>query len=460
MTTAVAPRRVTVVAPHARLDVSLPIQSTVAELLPQLVRLLATNADRADRAGGVGWELRRFGGPPLDGAVTVSGAGVRDGEVLYLDTVDRRATPMLFDDVVDAIASAAADRPGVWRAAASRKVGGGVAALAFTAVAVAVGFSGLAASTVALLSGILALILLLASGALSRAFGERGIGAAVAAGGVPAAMIGGLAAIGGLGTAMELTASRLALAGAAATLYTAVAAVVVAEQRFAAAAVAAAVASLGALADLLTASSPASVAAVTCCVAVVASPALPMLALRLGRLPLPGVPTDMEAFRGDERPTLGPEVVADTEAAERILTGLLCGLAVIVAGCAGILLWSGGRWAWALAGLAGVALLLRARAYVGVGQRAALLLAGAASVLGLTARASLAGGPGTRLLLAGLLLVTGVVCGTYAFRAAAKTPSPYWGRLLDVVEFLALLSLVPVAGAVLDIYGAARAWGG
>lgn len=235
---------------------------------------------------------------------------------------------------------------------------------------------------------------------------------------------------------------------------------VVAEQRFAAAAVAAAVGSLGALADLLTASSPASVAAVTCCAAVVASPALPMLALRLGRLPLPGVPTDVEAFRRDERPTLGPEVVGDTEAAERVLTGLLCGLAVIVACCAGILLLTGGRWAWALAGLAGAGLLLRARAYVGLGQRAALLIAGAGSVLGLAARAGLAGGPGTRLFFAALLLVTGVVCATYAVRATANTPSPYWGRLLDVVEFLALVGLVPVAGAVLDIYGAVRAWGG
>lgn len=391
MTTAIAPRRVTVVAPHARLDVSLPVQSTVAELLPQLVRLLATNADRT---GGVGWELRRFGGPPLDGAVTVSSAGMRDGEVLYLGTVDRRATPMLFDDVVDAIASAAADRPGVWRAATSRRVGGAVAALAFTAVAVAVGYSGLAALTTALLAGVLALALLVSGGAVSRAFGDRGLGAAVAAGGVPAAMIGGLSVTGGLDAAMGLTAGRLALACAAATLYTALAAVVVAEQRFAAAAVAAAVGSLGALAGLLTTASPASVAAVTCCAAVMASPTLPMLALRLGRLPLPGVPTDAEAFRRDERPTLGPEVVGDTETAGRVLTGLLCGLAVIVACCAGVLLLTGGHWAWALAGLAGAVLLLRARAYVGLGQRAALLLAGAGSVLGLAARAAWPAAPG------------------------------------------------------------------
>ncbi|GAB3147927.1 type VII secretion integral membrane protein EccD [Micromonospora sonneratiae] len=458
MLSTIAPRRVTVVAPHSRLDVSLPVQSTVAELVPQLVRLLSTDADRG---GGAGWELRRLGGPPLDSAVTVTGAGIRDGEVLYLSVVDRRATPMLFDDVVDAIASAAADRPGVWRATASRNVGGAVGALAFTAVAVAVGFSGLSASTVALLSGALALALLIAGGALSRAFGDRGLGAVVTIGGLPAALVAGLSVLAPAGQpALALTSGRLALAGTAATVYAALAAVVVAEQRFAAAAVAAAVGGLGAFAILLTGAGPASVAAIVCCAAVMASPVLPMLALRLGRLPLPSVPTDVEAFRRDETPTLGPEMVGDTDAAERILTSLLCALAAIVACCAGVLLITGDRWSWALAGLAGTVLVLRARAYVGIGQRAVLLLAGATSILGAGVRVGLAGDSGTRLLLAGLLAFVGVVCATYAVRAPAGSPSPYWGRLLDVVEFLALVSLVPVAGAVLDVYGAVRAWGG
>ncbi|MGW0431714.1 type VII secretion integral membrane protein EccD [Micromonospora sp. NPDC003197] len=458
MTTTIAPRRVTVVAPHSRLDVSLPVQSTVAELLPQLVRLLSVETDRA---GGAGWQLHRLGAPALDSAVTVTGAGLRDGEVLYLSSVDRRATPMLFDDVVDAIASAAADRPGVWRGTVSRRVGGAVAGLAFTATAVALGFSGLPAITVTILAGALALALLIAGGALSRAFGDRGLGAVVAAGGVPAAVVGGLAVLAGDGqAALAMTAGRLALAGTAATLYAALAAVVVAEQRFAAAAVAAAVGGIAAFVALLTGAAPGSMAAIVCCAAVMASPALPMLALRLGRLPLPSVPTDVAAFRRDETPTLGPEMVGDTEAAERILTSLLCALAIIVACCAGVLLTTDDRWSWALSGLLGTALLLRSRAYVGVGQRAALLLAGAVAVLGTTARIGLAGDAGTRLLLAGLIGLVGVVCATYAVRAPAGTPSPYWGRLLDVVEFLTLISLVPVAGAVLDVYGAVRAWGG
>ena len=38
-----------------------------------------------------------------------------------------------------------------------------------------------------------------------------------------------------------------------------------------------------------------------------------MIGLRLGRMPLPRVPSDVKAFRRDERATLGPEVQDDTQ---------------------------------------------------------------------------------------------------------------------------------------------------
>src|SRR3954452_13631642 len=53
----------------------------------------------------------------------------------------------------------------------------------------------------------------------------------------------------------------------------------------------------------------------------------PMLALRLGKLPLPRVPADIDSFRAEEEPTLGPDVLDQTATAERILTGLLAALA-------------------------------------------------------------------------------------------------------------------------------------
>ena len=56
-------RRVTVVTPHARVDVALPVQSTLAELVPQLVRLSGA-AGQASR-DNPGWVLSRLGDAPL-----------------------------------------------------------------------------------------------------------------------------------------------------------------------------------------------------------------------------------------------------------------------------------------------------------------------------------------------------------------------------------------------------------
>ena len=76
--TVTAGRRITVVAPHTRMDLSLPAGSTIAELVPQLVRLAGTRGTQSTMAGG--WELRRLGGPSLTPSSTVDGSGIRDGE--------------------------------------------------------------------------------------------------------------------------------------------------------------------------------------------------------------------------------------------------------------------------------------------------------------------------------------------------------------------------------------------
>jgi type VII secretion integral membrane protein EccD len=186
-----------------------------------------------------------------------------------------------------------------------------------------------------------------------------------------------------------------------------------------------------------------------------------MVALRTARLPLPRVPTDAAGFRRDERPTPGPEVAGSTQTATNVMTGLLAALAAVVFGGAVGLLIGGGGWAWTLAGLSGLALLLRARAYAGVGQRGALLLCGGGVLAGTGGRLAVIGGQQVRLALIATVLLIGVVCVTYAVRAVRNvSSSPYWTRLLDIVEVLALASLVPVAAMVVGVYGAIRAWGG
>jgi hypothetical protein len=101
------------------------------------------------------------------------------------------------------------------------------------------------------------------------------------------------------------------------------------------------------------------------------------------------------------------------------------------------------------------ALLLRSRLFVTLRQRVPLLAAGlfgtAALGLGLLAHDT---GPGTLIVLSvgglALALVTVAAGATYAQRP----PSPYLGRAADLLDTLVVLSVIPVACAVVGLYGA------
>ena len=83
---------------------------------------------------------------------------------------------------------------------------------------------------------------------------------------------------------------------------------------------------------LLTGVSPTSAAAVVAVLGTALAAVAPMLALRLARLPLPRVPDDMAAFRADEQPSLGTEMIGRTSRAQAVLTGLLVALGLVVLG--------------------------------------------------------------------------------------------------------------------------------
>ncbi|GIH21037.1 type VII secretion integral membrane protein EccD [Rugosimonospora africana] len=455
--TAPAPvRRVTVVAPTARVDVSLPQQSTVAELVPILVRMTA-----GERAG-TGWTLGRLDGAAFTMSATVADAGIRDGELLYLNALGGGPAPLLFDDVVDAIASTAARPQSRWRPALTRAVGlaGGSIALAGIGVLVAAVRPRWPMTT--LIDGLLALVLLAAAALLARGSGDTWAGTALAFGGVPAAFFAG----SGLGVsdganpfAMWATSLAMGCAVLAGYLILAAAAVVARLAWFIGVAVAAVVGLVASLITAGTGAPPASVAAVISAVALATSPLLPVTALRLGRLPQPRVPVDVAAFRRDETPTLGPEVAARTRDASQALGGLLVAVAAMVVAAAFVLSWSHSAWAWGLAALSGFAMLLRARAYPSAAQRAAFV-AGGFGALALVTPGLVIGAPDLRpLLIAGVVLLA-VVCLTYGVRAPLQQPSPYWAGLLNVLEVLVVVSLVPLAAGVLGLYAKARGLAG
>ncbi|WP_238424828.1 EsaB/YukD family protein, partial [Micromonospora parastrephiae] len=111
MTTGLA--RVTISAPQRRVDVALPEQVPLAELLPDVLRHAGEGlADDGERHGG--WVLRRTDGALLATAQALLPQGVRDGEVLHLVPARAHWPELEYDDVVEAIAEGARRRGGAW----------------------------------------------------------------------------------------------------------------------------------------------------------------------------------------------------------------------------------------------------------------------------------------------------------------------------------------------------------
>ncbi|ADG97835.1 secretion protein snm4 [Segniliparus rotundus DSM 44985] len=101
--------RVAVLGGNAQFDVGLPSEVPVAVLIPDLVALIQT---RVPNLGGEGsqnearnqWTLGRVGQAPIPLTKTLAEAGVHDGDLLILRAVAAEESPLLFDDVIDAVA--------------------------------------------------------------------------------------------------------------------------------------------------------------------------------------------------------------------------------------------------------------------------------------------------------------------------------------------------------------------
>ncbi|HEV8165930.1 MAG TPA: EsaB/YukD family protein, partial [Actinomycetota bacterium] len=98
--------RVTVAAPKRRIDVALPDNALVGELLPHLLRHAGEDLPDAEDEQS-DWTLRRVTGAELEVTRNLAAQGVRDGELLQL--VPRRVDwpELAYDDVVEVVASGA-----------------------------------------------------------------------------------------------------------------------------------------------------------------------------------------------------------------------------------------------------------------------------------------------------------------------------------------------------------------
>jgi type VII secretion integral membrane protein EccD len=451
--------RVTVVAPRTRIDVALPSDVAIADLLPMLLDM----AKEATPDGGArhgGWCLAKLGDVPLDPSRTLASLGVVDGDLLQLRRRSDNPPPPLYDDVVDAIAESTPNSFRPWTKDTAHRIGHVAAALTLILASVAVllagplvaGGNGIAAAVAA---GVTAVLALTVGATITHAYDAKTTGVVIASSGaLPMAFVCGLYVVpGSPGAANLLLGCVFVLIVSAAAIMVVGAGVTV----FVAAGTASGLGAIAFLVGTLISEPPAGIAAGTAAVALAALSILPRVTIQLAKLPLPSVPRDAEDLREDSGFPDFRVIERRTGLAHEYMTGMIVGCGVTAA-VAAVLAASGpGMWGIIEGGAVSAVLLLRGRTYANGAQAVALLLTGMLTAAGLLIGWTVEATSINRLLFvfaallviaAGTLLI-GIVFPDRRF-------SPVLRRAVDTLEALLIVSVLPLALAVMNLYSAIR----
>jgi type VII secretion integral membrane protein EccD len=178
--------RVSIVSEDRRLDIGVPAQLPVVELLPGFARSLGV-LDPTLAHGG--YSLHRADGFILDPSRGFSAQGVQDGELLTLVRGELLAEPRIYDDVVEAVIDATSEQHGAWTPRDNARTALAVS-LAFLALcAVLLLSAGPSLGVGAIVAGGGAVILIATAAVLTRV-GQPEAGHAL---GLAAALFGGIA---------------------------------------------------------------------------------------------------------------------------------------------------------------------------------------------------------------------------------------------------------------------------
>ena len=450
--------RVTVSTPRRRVDVALPDHILVADLLPHLLRHAGVEiADEGESHGG--WTLRRTSGGELDADGDLASQSVRDGELLHLAPRLLSWAEPAYDDVVDVIASSARRGGRSWSGAATRRYGLAVVGVVLVLGAALLVWSG----SPWLMPGVVGLgaaaLLVLAGVLLARLGGDAGAGAVLCGYALLYAALG--AAF--IAAPADQPAGRLdsaqVVAGGAALILASVLAMagVVALARIFVAGIGIGLAGL--LAGLLCVAGtrPASAAAVVLSLAIGLLPAYPLLASSLGKIPMPVLPQRAEEILDDAPLPDRASVFAAVARASEILAGSLLATATTSVLAAAILFAEGGVGGATLALVAAGALPLRGRLFPTAAQRLPLLMGGVTivAIAGYGWVRQTPPGSGRVLLLTVALALAAVVLGA-TLRYSIRSPSPYLGRIADLLDTATIMALIPLACWVLGVFQAVQ----
>ncbi|MFI9506389.1 type VII secretion integral membrane protein EccD [Nocardia sp. NPDC052566] len=462
--------RVTILAKHTQVDMAIPVDVPVALVIPSVVDMVAQHSrtndfdNEGERYEPADWVLARIGHPPFSNSLSLGEHGVRDGELLMLESASHTAPTPLFDDIMYNVAIADTDHYRHWTPKTARITGSVLAA-----VTMLVGCLGLLLSPDALpgyVSGSVALgvtILLVVAGmVLSRMYGDTATALVVGGCALPPAFTAGMLIVPDhYGWAHILLGS--VLLGATAILAWRVTGVGLA--LFIGAATLAIYAVPAALVGLLTAQPERAIGAVAAALGLAGLSLAPRISMLLAKLPLPpvpspGTPIDPTEDDPDDHRALPTMAVlrAKSERARMYLAGLVAATTfVTVVGAlaaadpqADSPYWQG----IALALVCAAVLMFRSRTYAGAEQAVVLIAGGAAILLIMLVGASFA--MEQPLAVFGAAMVILIAALIFGIIIPNQSATPPMRRGVELLEYAFVAAVLPLVFWVADLYALVR----
>jgi type VII secretion integral membrane protein EccD len=470
--------RVSVLIGGLVLDIGLPTHVSIGAVIFDVIDLandqLPVVSDledvQFDNVEGK-WTFARLGGSAIDPSRSLAEAGIYDGDFLVVQQVGVPSAPLLFDDV-EALA-AETDSRKAWLVQNARPAAWfGLSILMGVLVAVllprqavvplvpAVPIAALAALVVGVVCAAVACVLPYRSGTGRRSAWLAGAAMPLIFGG-SLFVVPGAHGVKALPMAFGLTALValliLLISGRGRSLYTTVIAVAV-------------LCVPAAVAELVLNPAPRAIGAILATVAVIIVYLAPRTTIMLSKLPVPRVPTagepldDIETQGGttvEGVNAIGKQVIPTEEGmAERVqraneyLTGIIAaaGVAAIV-GCylavdvSNGFFWQGTAFSIAVA----TVLCLRGRSHHDLVQSATLIGAGLLIVLAMIVKTAV-NLDGWQVNSALLLVALGVLVVCTGLVAPRLEFSPVMRRRVELLEYLAIALVFPLACWIIRLY--------
>jgi type VII secretion integral membrane protein EccD len=456
--------RVSVHADAIRADLVLPAAVPIAALIPAIVDILAAADGRRAVASAdlvaTNYQLSRLGAPSLDASTTLAQNGVRDGTILVLTPSATELPAPSFDDAAEAVSATldAVTRP--WTRRGVRLTSAVAASWLATISGVVLIRNSLAtndardiAATVGL-AATASCVALLAAALAHRAFrdpitaltfGLLAVGFSAAAGFI--AVPGGPGAPNVLLAAMATAVTSVVtirVTGCGAVALTAVSCFAV-------------VIAITALAGVITGAPLPAISSISALVSLGLLEASARVSIVLAGLS-PRLPSTLDV--AVDGPTLAPDYLAARAiCADDRLTSLVAAFSssaavdAIIVGVHNTGTPRAGSVVFAT--VIGVALLLHAPSQINL-SRTVALVGGAVATISTTLVVAAAASPQHALWIGAVALILAGATLSQGFITPTITFSPVARRSVELVEYLLLAALVPLACWICGLYSAVR----